>query len=370
MIAIQEFASALECSPTEICFLLRTCDEDLKSRGDFQWPSSGLVSVPDWDPKPECGNGLHGLLSGEGDGSLLSKKNTAKWMVIAVVKSEVVQIDSKVKVPKAYVVFVGSKKDATDMIVKLCPGSACAFATVTSGEYGHSISGYSGHSTSRDYGHSTSGYYGRSTSGYSGHSISGDLGHSTSGYSGRSTSGYYGHSISGDYGHSTSGNSGHSTSGESGHSISGDCGHSTSGYYGRSTSGYSGHSISGEYGHSISGDCGYSISGDLGHSTSGYSGRSTSGYYGHSISGNFGHSISGDCGHSTSGYYGHSTSGENGIVQFDYLENGRKRIKILYVGEDNIKAWHIYFLNYKYEVEDKGHGPSLMIEAAMKFLSS
>ena len=298
MIAIQEFASALECSPTEICFLLRTCDEDLKSRGDFQWPSSGLVSAPDWDPKPECGNGLHGLLSGEGDGSLLSKENTAKWMVIAAVKSEVVEIDRKVKVPKAYVVFVGSKKDATDMIVKLCPGSACAFATVTSG--------YSGHSTSGDYGHSTSG----------------------------------------DYGHSTSGNSGHSTSGNSGHSISG--------YSGHSISGYSGHSISGEYGHSTSGYYGHSTSGENGHSTSGY----------------YGHSTSGENGHSTSGFGGHSTSGENGIVQFNYFENERKRIKILYVGEDNIKAWHIYFLNYKCEVEDKGHGPSLMIEAAMKFLSS
>jgi hypothetical protein len=197
-------------------------------------------------------------------------------MVIAAVKSEVVQIDRKVKVPRAYVVFVGSKKDATDMIVKLCPGSACVFATVTSGE--------------------------------SGHSTSGDFGHSISGYSGHSTSGNYGNSTSGNYGHSTSGNSGHSISGYSGHSISG----------------YSGHSISGEYGHS------------------------------------------------TSGYYGHSTSGENGIVQFNYFENERKRkrIKILYVGEDNIKAWHIYFLNDKYEVEDKGHGPSLMIEVAMKFLSS
>ena len=280
----------LMCESSEIVYLLRTCDEDLKSRGDFQWPSSGLVSAPDWDPKPECGKGLHGLLSGEGDGSLLSTKDPAKWMVIAAVKSEVVQIDRKVKVPRAYVVFVGSKKVTTDMIVKLCPGSACVFATVTSGE--------------------------------SGHSTSGDFGHSISGYSGHSISGEYGHSISGEYGHSISGYGGHSTSGNDGHSISRDYGHSTSG----------------ESGHSTSGD--------------------------------FGHSNSGESGHSASGYYGHSTSGENGIVQFDYLENGRKRIKILYVGEDNIKAWHIYFLNYKCEVEDKGHGPSLMIEAAMKFLSS
>jgi len=297
----------LNVSASEIVYLLRTCDKDLKSHGGFQWPSSGLVSAPDWDPTPECGKGLHGLLSGEGNGSLLNTQDAdAKWMVIAAVKSEVVQIDRKVKVPRAYVVFVGSKKDATDMIVKLCPGSACVFATVTSGE--------SGHSTSGDFGHSISGYSGHSISGEYGHSISGEYGHSISGYGGHSTSGNDGHSISRDYGHSTSGESGHSTSGESGHSISGDYGSSTSGHYG--------------------------------------------------------HSTSGESGHSASGYYGHSTSGENGIVQFDYLENGRKRIKILYVGEDNIKAWHIYFLNYKCEVEDKGHGPSLMIEAAMKFLSS
>jgi len=345
----------LNVSASEIVYLLRTCDKDLKSHGGFQWPSSGLVSAPDWDPTPECGKGLHGLLSGEGNGSLLNTQDAdAKWMVIAAVKSEVVEIDRKVKVPRAYVVFVGSKKDATDMIVKLCPGSACVFATVTSGESGHSISGHSGHSTSGESGHSISGESGHSTSGESGHSTSGESGHSISGDYGSSTSGYGGHSISGDYGSSISGHSGHS--------ISGDYGHSTSGYGGHSTSGNDGHSISRDYGHSTSGESGHSASGESGHSISGDYGSSTSGDYGHSTSGHYGHSASGES--------GHSASGENGIVQFKYFENGRYRIKILYVGEDNIEAWHMYYLNDKCEVEDKGHGPSLMIEAAMKFLSS
>jgi hypothetical protein len=247
-------AKALKCSLSDICFLLRTCDKDLKARQGFQWPSSGLVSAPDWKSKPSCGNGLHGLLSGEGDGSLLNNDEDAKWLVIAAVKSEVVQINRKVKVPRAYVCFVGTKKEATDLIVSLCPGSACVYAMVTSGNYGHSTSGYGGHSTS------------------------------------------------GDYGHSTSGNGGHSTSG------------------------YGGHSTSGDYGHSTSGD------------------------------------------------RGSTSSGENGIVEWKYWDGKRNRIKTLYVGEPSsealsggeIKAWHVYYLNDRYEVEDKGHGPSMGIEAGMR----
>jgi hypothetical protein len=28
---------------------------------NFTWPTSGEAVCPDWDPKPECGNGLHGF---------------------------------------------------------------------------------------------------------------------------------------------------------------------------------------------------------------------------------------------------------------------------------------------------------------------
>jgi hypothetical protein len=42
----------------------------------------------------------------------------------------------------------------------------------------------------------------------------------------------------------------------------------------------------------------------------------------------------------------------------------------LYVGEGEIKAWHVYYLNDRYEVEDKGHGPSTGIEEGMRKLST
>lgn len=47
--------------------VLRVCDVDGKSHGGFQWPESGPVAAPDWNPEPRCGGGLHGWLWGEGD---------------------------------------------------------------------------------------------------------------------------------------------------------------------------------------------------------------------------------------------------------------------------------------------------------------
>ena len=57
--------------------ILRTCGANMKSHGGFQWPRSGPVSAPDWNPAPECGNGLHGFLRGEGDGSLADWSSNA-----------------------------------------------------------------------------------------------------------------------------------------------------------------------------------------------------------------------------------------------------------------------------------------------------
>src|SRR5258708_39227135 len=71
-------------------YILRTCNADLTSYNGFQWPSTGVVVAPDWDPKPECGNGLHGALNGEGDGSLFKWEPDAKWLVIKVFAKSVV----------------------------------------------------------------------------------------------------------------------------------------------------------------------------------------------------------------------------------------------------------------------------------------
>ncbi len=54
--------------PEGCALMLRVCDADGRSYGDFQWPGVGVEAVaPDWSPEPECGGGLHGWLYGQGD---------------------------------------------------------------------------------------------------------------------------------------------------------------------------------------------------------------------------------------------------------------------------------------------------------------
>ena len=255
--------------------ILRTCAKDGTSHNGFRWPltAGAIVEAPDWDHKPECGNGLHGALRGEGNGDLFAWAPDAVWMVVEANDAWIVDLGGKVKFPACVIRHVGDQRSATDYIMAHEPlARAVIGAFVTSGYRGTS----------------TSGYGGTSTSGYGGTSTSGDGGTSTSGYRGTSTSGYGGTSTSGDRGTSTSGYGGTSTSG----------------YRGTSTSGYRG----------------TSTSGDGGTSTSGYGGTSTSG----------------DGGTSTSGYGGTSTSGYRGILQIKWYDGYRYRIATAYVGEDGI----------------------------------
>src|ERR1700727_3032781 len=98
--------------------VLRTCNSDMTAHSGFSWPKSGPLEAPDWDPKPICGNGLHGLPWGRGDWSLLSNDPDAVWMVVEVDTSSIVEIDkSKCKFPKGEVVFAGSRSEAITRVL-------------------------------------------------------------------------------------------------------------------------------------------------------------------------------------------------------------------------------------------------------------
>jgi hypothetical protein len=93
--------------------VLRTCNADMTARDGFKWPMSGPVEAPDWNGKPECGGGLHGLLWGDGDWSLLNLSPDAKWLVVEVDEADMVKIDdTKVKFSRGVVVSVGNMADA------------------------------------------------------------------------------------------------------------------------------------------------------------------------------------------------------------------------------------------------------------------
>ena len=118
----------------EIVYVLRTCDKNLRAYGDFQWPESGPVEAPDWQPRATCGNGLHGLLWGAGDASHLATDADAKWLVVAVVATEIVDLDGKVKFPRGEVVFCGERHHAVaDIINRGAKPEACNYSTLTGG---------------------------------------------------------------------------------------------------------------------------------------------------------------------------------------------------------------------------------------------
>jgi hypothetical protein len=188
-------------------YLLRTTGPNGESFGGFVWPlkKGAIVKAPDWSPVKRCGNGLHGLLMGVGDGQLLNWDKDAKWLVLKVRRRDVVAIDAaKVKVPRAEVLYAGARDGAIALLVKLGAdpeAMTCGQATA-SGDAGQATaSGDAGQATaSGDAGQATaSGTRGQATA-------SGDAGQATaSGYAGQATaSGYAGQATaSGDAGQAT-----------------------------------------------------------------------------------------------------------------------------------------------------------------------
>jgi len=90
--------------------LLRMCGDQGESYGGFRWPMTvgAGVTVPDWNPKPRCGGGLHGLVWACGDWGLL---NGSRWMVFSADPADVVDIDgSKSKARCARVEHIGTQE--------------------------------------------------------------------------------------------------------------------------------------------------------------------------------------------------------------------------------------------------------------------
>ncbi len=176
--AAKKKAPGLPAGPKVLC--LRTSAADGKAlapeaRG-FQWPAKGLVGAPDWSPAKSCGNGLHGLLKGEGDADMLSKEKDALWQVVEVLASEVVDLSGKVKFPRCTVTYSGTRDEAVRLIQEAYPSGACVYGTATAGTSGTATAGYSGTATAGDYGTATAGTSGTATAGYSGTATAGELG--------------------------------------------------------------------------------------------------------------------------------------------------------------------------------------------------
>jgi hypothetical protein len=168
----------------QTALVLRTCSADMTSHGGFRWPESGSVECSDWIPEPVCGYGLHGLLWGEGDGSLLDWASDAKWLVVEVDAGGVVDLKGKVKFPRGSVVHCGDRLSATAYLSERAPGRAIVGGTATAGDHGTATAGYGGTATAGDRGTATAGYGGTATAG--------DHGTATAGVGGTATAGDHG----------------------------------------------------------------------------------------------------------------------------------------------------------------------------------
>jgi hypothetical protein len=174
----------------ERALVLRTCNSDMTSRNGFVWPKEGPVECPDWIASSDCGNGLHGALWGEGDGSLFNWNNGAVWQVVQV--DEYIDLGGKVKFPRGIVVHTGDRLSATKYISDNGGKGAVIGGTATAGEYGTATAG--------DCGTATAGYRGTATAGDRGTATAGEYGTATAGDRGTATAGYRGTATAGDYG--------------------------------------------------------------------------------------------------------------------------------------------------------------------------
>jgi hypothetical protein len=178
---------------SDTVLVIRTCGPDMTSYGGFRWPVSGPVEAPDWDPTPECGHGLHGLLWGVGEGALLDWSPEATWLVVEVDADVIVDLGGKVKYPSGTVIHCGNRMSATQYIVERGADSSWVVGyTATAGDCGTATAGYGGTATA--------GYGGTATAGDRGTATAGDRGTATAGDRGTATAGYRGTATAGDWG--------------------------------------------------------------------------------------------------------------------------------------------------------------------------
>jgi hypothetical protein len=282
--------------------ILRTCPHTMTSYdGSFRWPESGPVEDPDWDPKPKCGGGLHGLLWGEGPAAALFTDTLSrpdvtsyKWIVFRALASEVVVFDGICKARRGTVEYCGDKDGAIQYLLEHgAEGRAVVFRYLIASDHEKSTVG--------DYGTAISGEHGTAKAGNFGTAIAGDHG--------TALSGYHGHSITGDFGMS----------------------------------------IADKYGIARTMKQGRAEAGFYGIAVAGGQGSATAGNHGKAIAGVFGMATAGDYGHAIVDCYGAAKAGMGGTISIHYNDGENYKVRHAKVGEDGVEPYTFYQLNEKLE---------------------
>jgi hypothetical protein len=154
-------------TPDSIGYILRCNAPDLTSKNQFQWVTQGPVEAPDWKPTNSCGNGLHGWLWGEGNHMVSDHWANPKavWLVAAVWLADVIDLKGKVKFPRAWVVYSGTRDEATREIVKLGSKKPVMFVNLTAGDDESQVGGFQARLTGGYNSTNTDGDYSTNTGG-------------------------------------------------------------------------------------------------------------------------------------------------------------------------------------------------------------
>src|SRR6185312_11344018 len=155
------------------------------------------------------GGGLHGWLWGEGDGGLGNWSPDARWLVVSVDKTTVVDLQGKVKFPAGIVEYCGDREGATAYLSQNGGSNRAIIG-------GTATAGYRGTATAGDRGTATAGHRGTATAGDGGTATAGDGGTATAGDGGTATAGHRGTATAGDGGTATAGHGGTATAGDRG----------------------------------------------------------------------------------------------------------------------------------------------------------
>jgi hypothetical protein len=103
-------------------FILKCVSADGQGYGGFQYPLTvgASVEAPDWNPRKECGGGLHGWPWGIGIGGGKEPDWNGRWLVLGAASEDIVDLGDKCKAQKAIVRFASEPKDwqaATNFIL-------------------------------------------------------------------------------------------------------------------------------------------------------------------------------------------------------------------------------------------------------------
>ena len=309
-------------------YVLRTCNSDMTSHRGFLWKKKGKVSCPDFVDSKKCGNGLHGLLLGAGDGALLNWNPDANWLACKVLESDIIDLNRKVKFKECTVVHCGDRLSATNFIIKKgADASKVVGATLTGGDYATLTGGDHATLTGGDYATLTGGDRATLTGGDDSTLTGGDYATLTGGYDSTLTGGDHATLTGGDDSTLTGGDRATLTGGDHATLTGGDRATLTGGDYATLTGG--------NFATLTGGDCATLTGGYDSTLTGGDYATLTGGYDSTLTGGNFATLTGGDRATLTGGY--------DSTLIFKYVDkNSSKGIKTAAVGEDGIKSGVAY----------------------------